>query len=56
MSPEEIASGMTGVLSATAPGRVEALLPSPMVQNHAAFLHLFDDGALLCLWFGGTLE
>lgn len=56
MSPDEIAQAMTGRISMTAPGRAEALLPSPMIQNHAAFLHLFDDGALLCAWFGGTLE
>lgn len=56
MSPEEIARGMSGRLVATAPDRAEALLPSPMIQNHAAFLHLFGDGALLCVWFGGTLE
>ena len=56
MNPEEIAQNMNGVLKAAAPGRAEALLPSPMVQNHAAFLHLLDDGALACAWFGGTLE
>ena len=56
MSPEEIAQGMTGLVSATAPGRSEALLPSPMVQNHAAFLHMSADGTLFCLWFGGSLE
>jgi predicted neuraminidase len=27
-----------------------------MVQNHAAFIELLDDGSLACLWFGGTLE
>ena len=27
-----------------------------LCQNHASFLHLLDDGALLCCWFGGTLE
>lgn len=47
---------MDGRLHATAPGRAEALLPSPMIQNHASFLHLLDDGALLCCWFGGSLE
>ncbi|CAD7033810.1 glycosyl hydrolase [Pseudorhizobium endolithicum] len=56
MDPEEIARNMNGRLQATAPGRIEALLSSPMVQNHAAFLHLLSDGALACAWFGGTLE
>ena len=56
MHPDEIARNMSGVLHVVSPGREEALLPSPMVQNHAAFLHLADDGALVCAWFGGTLE
>lgn len=56
MHPDDIARNMDGVLKAVSPGRKEALLSSPMVQNHAAFLHLLDDGALVCAWFGGTLE
>lgn len=56
MSPDEIAARMDGHLRSGAEGRVEAFLPSPMVQNHAAFLERFDDGTLACLWFGGTLE
>ena len=56
MTPDEIAAGMTGQLQAGADGRVEAFLPSPMVQNHAAFIERLDDGTLACLWFGGTLE
>ena len=56
MSPEEIAARMDGRLVAYADGRVEAFLPSPMVQNHAAFIERLDDGTLACLWFGGTLE
>ena len=56
MTPEEIASQMNGLLRNASPGRIEAFLPSPMIQNHAAFLHLLDDGALACAWFGGTLE
>lgn len=56
MSPDEIAKAMSGKLVAAGPDRVEALLPSPMIQNHAAFLHLFADGSLACAWFGGTLE
>lgn len=56
MNPEEIARNMNGLLQSASPTRKEALLPSPMVQNHAAFLHLLSDGALVCAWFGGTLE
>lgn len=56
MSPEDIARNMTGALYAAVPGRDEALLSSPMIQNHAAFLHQLDDGAVVCSWFGGTLE
>lgn len=56
MDPEEIARSMNGLLQTVSPERMEALLPSPMIQNHAAFLHLLSDGALACAWFGGTLE
>lgn len=56
MTPDEIAAAMTGRLAATAPGRHEAFLPSPKVQNHAAFLARLDDGAVACTSFGGTLE
>lgn len=56
MSPEEIAERMDGRLVEGADGRFEAFLPSPMVQNHAAFIERLDDGSLACLWFGGTLE
>lgn len=55
MTPEAIASGMDGRLLQTGEGRFEALLPSPCVQNHAAFLSLPPEG-LQCLWFGGALE
>ncbi|MCB1494052.1 MAG: exo-alpha-sialidase, partial [Rhodobiaceae bacterium] len=54
-TPADIAAGMDGRLRETAPGRWEALLPSPCVQNHAAFLSRAADG-LHCLWFGGSLE
>ncbi len=54
-TPSEIAAAMNGHLRETAPGRHEALLPSPCVQNHAAFLSEGADG-LHCLWFGGSLE
>lgn len=56
MGPDDIAAAMTGILSETAQGRHEGFLPSPKVQNHAAFLTLLPDGALICAWFGGTLE
>ncbi len=56
MEPDEIAAAMTGTLTEVAPGRFEAFLPSPKIQNHAAFLHLWPNGDLICAWFGGTLE
>ena len=36
--------------------RVDAFLPSPVVQNHAANLSFLPDGTLACVWFGGTME
>jgi predicted neuraminidase len=56
MSPDEIAERMDGKLTELGNGRLEAFLPSPMVQNHAAFIEQLDDGTLACLWFGGSLE
>lgn len=56
MTPQQIADAMDSQLRPTAPGRTAALLQSPTIQNHAAFLHLLEDGALLCCWFGGSLE
>lgn len=38
------------------PGRHNALLPAPQVQNHAANLVLLPDGAPACVWFAGTQE
>jgi predicted neuraminidase len=38
------------------PAREVADLPSPCVQNHAANLMVLPDGALGCVWFGGTME
>lgn len=35
---------------------VTAMLPSPCPQNHAANLLPLPDGALMCVWFGGTQE
>lgn len=55
MTPDEIAANMDGTL-VSRPGGTEAILPSSAVQNHAAFLSVLPDGALLCAWFGGTLE
>ena len=56
MTPTQIAELMSGHLATAGDGRVEAYLPSPVVQNHAAFLSQFEDGTLVCLWFGGTIE
>ncbi|RVV97342.1 glycosyl hydrolase [Mesobaculum littorinae] len=55
MTPEEIAQRMDGRL-ADRDGGAAAFLPSPMVQNHAAFLARLADGTLACAWFGGSLE
>ncbi len=38
------------------PARMEADLPSPCVQNHAANLAVLRNGDLACVWFGGTQE
>ncbi|MBC2775536.1 exo-alpha-sialidase [Rhizobium sp. AQ_MP] len=56
MTPDDIARRMTGALTTTEAGRMEAFLPSPMVQNHASFLHSLANGSLICAWFGGSLE
>lgn len=50
-SPEAIALRMNGQFD----GR-SAILPSPVIQNHAAFLSYGNDGVLNCVWFGGSLE
>ena len=54
-APQEIADGMDGRLRPDGAGVQQALLPSPCVQNHAAFLSMGSD-RLSCLWFGGSLE
>jgi len=36
--------------------RLDAFIPSPCVQNHAANLMPLADGDLGCVWFGGTQE
>lgn len=57
MTPEDIAARMDGTIEPFgAEGAAQALLPSPVVQNHAAFLDFLPDGRLVCAWFGGTLE
>ena len=56
MTVDEIAAAMTGGLKEVASGRSETFLPSPAVQNHAAFLTELEDGSVLCAWFGGSLE
>lgn len=50
-TPEGIAAKMDGQFD----GKV-ALLPSPVVQNHASFLSHDHAGVLECTWFGGSLE
>jgi len=46
-----------GVVRPTSePGRRDALLPAPQVQNHAANLAVLPDGSLGCVWFAGTQE
>jgi predicted neuraminidase len=42
--------------SAIDPGRAEAYLPSPCVQNHAANIMPLPNGDIACVWFGGTQE
>lgn len=56
MTPDEIACAMMGTIRDTGKGRQEAFLPSPMIQNHASYLHRLSDGSIICAWFGGTLE
>lgn len=38
------------------PARLEAYLPSPCVQNHAANIMPLPGADLACVWFGGTQE
>lgn len=38
------------------PERLEAFLPSPCVQNHAANIMPLPGGDIGCVWFGGTQE
>lgn len=55
MTPDEIAARMDGTLVPRTDGQW-AVLPADTIQNHAAFLARLPDGALVCAWFGGTLE
>lgn len=45
-----------GVLRTRDDGLLEAFLPSPAVQAHAANLAFLPGGDLGCVWFGGTQE
>ena len=56
MTPDEIAASMTGDFLSFSGDLTGALLPSPAIQNHAAFIDILDDGTLALLWFGGSLE
>jgi predicted neuraminidase len=56
LTKAEIEAAMDGRLHAGEDGRIDAFLPSPVVQNHAANLHVLPDGRLACVWFGGTME
>ncbi|SOC07685.1 predicted neuraminidase [Rhodobacter sp. JA431] len=56
--PLDPAPALDGVLRAhpDLPGATVALIPSECIQNHAANLHQLADGAIGCVWFGGTQE
>jgi predicted neuraminidase len=58
ITEEDVVINRDGRLGAVAgdPGRAEAFLPSPCVQNHAANLMPLRNGDLACVWFGGTQE
>ena len=47
---------MNGKVQTFSNGWQAALLPSPCIQNHAAFLYRGLDGDLRCAWFAGGLE
>lgn len=52
----EIAEKMDGKVQTFSNGWQAALLPSPCIQNHAAFLHKNMHEELQCAWFAGGLE
>ena len=58
LPPEAVPALMTGKIAPNPaqPGRADAFLPSPCIQNHAANLAFLPDGTLTCVWFGGTME
>ncbi|TCS04336.1 exo-alpha-sialidase [Rhizobium sp. BK418] len=58
LKPEQVPELMDGTLKANGAqaGRLDAYLPSPCIQNHAANLAFLADGTLTCVWFGGTME
>jgi predicted neuraminidase len=58
LGPEEVPALMNGMLKTNdaQSGRLDAYLPSPCIQNHAANLAFLADGTLTCVWFGGTME
>lgn len=49
---------LSGIVAPAAddPTRLQAFLPTPCVQNHAANLMPLPNGDLACVWFGGTQE
>ncbi len=58
LPPEAVPALMNGKIgpNSAQPGRADAYLPSPCIQNHAANLAFLPDGTLTCVWFGGTME
>ncbi len=56
MSAEAAGLHMDGILRTRDDGLLEAFLPSPAVQAHAANLAFLPGGDLGCVWFGGTQE
>ena len=58
LSPADVAGRMDGAIRTNHadPARLEAFLPSPCVQNHAANLMQLANGDIACVWFGGTME
>lgn len=55
MTPQDIAAEMKGRVTGQG-GIQSAILQSPAVQNHAAFLAPLGGGDIACAWFGGSLE
>jgi predicted neuraminidase len=56
--PDDISirNRMDGLLRPVSEGRMDAFIPSPSPQNHAAFLSRLPGGELASVWFGGTME